>query len=96
MILYFRIPNPAAGDPYSRITPIDESEFRSAAGDRSPDQVVDLAALQQSEPDAIARRALAMETRRLPAGAVVVWRLRKETGLAEGWQVAPLTDLQVS
>jgi hypothetical protein len=88
MMTYYRIPNPArSSEIFPTIRPIGEPEFRSTVGERLPDQTLDLARRLEMEPDAVARRAMAMGSRRFPPGSVVMWRLCKQTGLAEGWEV---------
>ena len=56
-------------------------------GERLPRFTLDLAKRLEIEPEAVARRAMAMGSRQFPPGAVVMWRLCKQTGLAEGWEV---------
>jgi hypothetical protein len=88
MLTYYRIPNPAhASEHFPTISLIGEPEFRSMVGARSPEQTLDLAKRLEIEPEAVARRAMAMGSRRFSPGAVVLWRLCKQTGLAEGWEV---------
>jgi hypothetical protein len=88
MLNYYRIPNPVRfSELFPTISSVGEQEFRSAVGQRSPDHALDLAKRLEVEPAAVARRAMAMESRQFPPGAVVMWRLCKETGLAEGWQI---------
>jgi hypothetical protein len=94
MMTYYRIPNPVrSSELFPTISPIAELEFRSSVvGERLPDHALDLAKRLEVEPEAVARRAMAMESRQFPPGAVVMWRLCKKTGLAEGWEIErPLT-----
>ena len=90
---YYRIPNPVrSSEVFPTISPIGEQEFRSVVGERVPDHALDLAIRMEVEPAAVARWAMAMGSRQFAPGAVVVWRLCKKTGLAEGWEVErPLT-----
>jgi len=93
MMTYYRIPSPIhSSELFPTISPIGEKEFRSVVGERLPDHSLDLAKRLEIEPAAVARRAMAMGSRRFPPGAVVMWRLCTKTGLAEGWEVErPLT-----
>ena len=85
---YYRIPNPVRfSELFPTISLVGEQEFRSVVGKRLPDHSLDLAKRLEVEPEAVARRAMAMESRQFAPGAVVMWRLCKETGLAEGWQI---------
>jgi len=88
MLTYYRIPSPAhASEHFPTISLIGEPEFRLMVGERSPEHTLDLAIRLEMEPEAVARRAMAMGSRRFRPGAVVMWRLCKQTGLAEGWEV---------
>jgi len=88
MMTYYRIPNPVrSSELFPTISPVGEQEFRSVVGERSPDHALDLAEHMEIEPEAVARRAMAMESRRFGPGAVVMWRLCKKTGLAHGWEL---------
>jgi hypothetical protein len=88
MMNYYRIPNPVRySELFPTISSVGEPEFRSVVGERSPDHALNLAERLEIEPEAVARRAMAMGSRQFPPGAIVMWRLCKNTGLAEGWQV---------
>ena len=88
MMIYYRIPNPIRySELFPTISRVGEQEFRSVVGERSPDHTLDLAEHLEIEPEAVARRAMARGSRRFPPGAIVMWRLCKKTGLAEGWEV---------
>ena len=91
MPLYFRVTNPdsfiveKAG--YSETDQIDQSEFTSTVGDRPPDRSANLADLTNEDPTARQSRRWLSSYRAFPPGAVVLWWLNEETGLAEGWLV---------
>jgi hypothetical protein len=88
MLMYYRIPNPVrSSELFPTIRLVGEPEFRLMVGERSPEHTLDLARRLEMEPEAVARRAMAMGSRRFPPGAVVMWRLCTQTGLAEGWEV---------
>lgn len=85
MLHFYRITVPKQSGPtYATTNRIDQSTFESFVGGKTADYKISVPDVTTGTPIEHAVAALGTEqAKRLPAGAVAVWRIDDKTGLAE-------------